>query len=87
MTIDILSIPAMSAEAERVFSGTQQIITWERSRLGATVEQSECLKSWLQQIIKSGGFATADVAIKAINLKGSIDKTSGNAGRNAVSNK
>jgi len=52
------------------------------------VEQSKCLKSWLQQIVKSGGFATVDVAVKAINLKESINKTtSGNAGRNAVSNK
>ena len=49
---------------------------------------SEYLKSWLQQIIKSGGFVTVNVAVKAINFEESIDKMmSGNAGRNTVSNK
>ena len=88
MAIDILSIPAMLAEAERVFSGTRRTISWERLRLRATVvEQSKCLKSWLRQIVKSGGFATVDVAVEAINLEKSIDKTtSSDAGRNAVSN-
>ena len=52
-------------EAERVFSGARRTISWERSRLRATVvEQSECLKSWLRQIIKSGGFATVDVILR-----------------------
>ena len=52
------------------------------------VEQSECLKSWLRQIVKSGGFATVDVAVKAINLEGTINKTtSGNTGRNKEANK
>jgi len=50
--------------------------------------QAECLKSWLRQIVKSGGFATVDVAVEAINLEESIDKTtSGDAGRNTVSDK
>ena len=89
MAINILSILAISAKAERVFSGARRIITWERLRLGATVvEQSECLKSWLRQIIKLGGFAMVDVAVEAINLKESIGKmTSGDAGRNTVRNK
>ena len=44
--------------------------------------------SWLQHIVKSGGFATIDIAIEAINLKESINKpTSGDAGKNTVSNK
>jgi len=34
-----------------------------------------CLESWLQQVVKSGGFATVDVAVKVINLEGSINKT------------
>jgi hypothetical protein len=38
--------------------------------------------------IKSGSFATVDVAVEAINLEESVDKTtSGDAGRNTVSNK
>jgi hypothetical protein len=87
MAINILSILAMSAKVERVFSGAWRIISWERLRLGAiVVEQSKCLKSWLRQIVKSGGFATVDVAVKVINLEGSIDKTtSRNTGRSTVS--
>lgn len=34
MAIDILSIPAMSDEPERVFSGARRTIGWERSHLG-----------------------------------------------------
>lgn len=47
MAIDVLSVPAMSAEAERIFSGARRTISWERSRLGgSTVEATECIKSW-----------------------------------------
>jgi|SRR6266850_1911255 len=49
MAIDILSVPAMSDEPERVFSGARRTISWERSRLSSTtVERTECLKSWLR---------------------------------------
>ena len=49
MAIDILSIPAMSDEPERVFSGARRTISWERARLGAeTIEKLECLKHWHQ---------------------------------------
>jgi hypothetical protein len=49
MAIDILSIPPMSAEAERIFSGARRTISWSRFRLGIkVVEQTECLKSWLR---------------------------------------
>jgi hAT family C-terminal dimerisation region len=45
MAVNILSIPAMSAEAERVFSGARRTIDWDRSKLGAdTIEWIECLK-------------------------------------------
>lgn len=47
MAIDILSIPAMSAEPERVFSGARRTISWERAQMGATnLERVECLKHW-----------------------------------------
>lgn len=48
MAIDILSIPAMSAEPERLFSGAKITITDRRSRLGIdSVQAIECCKSWL----------------------------------------
>ena len=49
MAITIFSIPPMSAEPERVFSGTKHTIAPERIRLGAEmVEITECLKSWVR---------------------------------------
>ena len=71
MAINILSILVMSAKAERVFSGIRRIILQTRYRLGATVvEQTECLKSWIREVIKSGGFALEEVAAEVINIKG-----------------
>ena len=55
MAIDILSIPLMSAESERVFSGARRTISWERHSLGAdVVEQSECIKSWMRLLVQDG---------------------------------
>jgi hypothetical protein len=46
MAVDILSIPAMSAEPERLFSGAKITITDRRNRLGSDmIEALECLKS------------------------------------------
>ncbi|KAG7403201.1 hypothetical protein Forpe1208_v016468 [Fusarium oxysporum f. sp. rapae] len=48
MAIDILSMPAMSADPERTFSGARRTISWDRMLLGAsTIEKGECLKSWI----------------------------------------
>jgi len=45
--IEILSIPAMSDDIERVFSGARRTISWERAKLGINrVEAVECLNSW-----------------------------------------
>lgn len=64
MAINILSIPAMPAEAEDVFSGARRAISWERSRLGAVVvEQTECSKSWIQEVVKEGGFSQPNAAV------------------------
>jgi hAT family C-terminal dimerisation region len=47
MAFDILSIPAMSAETERVFSGVKLTISPTRNRLGEDViEATECLNRW-----------------------------------------
>lgn len=55
MAIDILSIPAMSADPERVFSGARRTISWERMSLGAdTINMGECLKSWIRSGITEG---------------------------------
>lgn len=49
MAIDIFSIPAMSSEAERVFSGVKHTISDERASLHIdTIEALECLKSWFR---------------------------------------
>jgi len=47
IAIDILSIPAMSDELERVFSGARRTVSWDRGQIEAeTLEQVECLKHW-----------------------------------------
>ena len=48
MAFDVLSIPAMSAECERVFSCTKLLLTDQRARMKEDIiEASECLRSWL----------------------------------------
>ena len=48
MALDILSIPAMSAEPERLFSGAKITISDRRNRLTIdTIQALQCLKSWL----------------------------------------
>jgi len=47
--IEILSIPAMSDEPERVFSGGRRTISWERMQIGViSLERTECMKSWFR---------------------------------------
>ena len=48
MTIDILSISAMSAESEQVFSEAHHTISWKKMQLEKkTIEKTECLKNWM----------------------------------------
>lgn len=50
LALDIYSIPAMSAECERVFSQAKRVITDDRNRLSATtIEAIQCQKNWLSQ--------------------------------------
>ena len=49
MALDIMAIPAMSAEVERVFSSSKLTITDRRNRLKEDIiEGIECQKSWLK---------------------------------------
>ena len=50
--LDLASIPAMSAEIERVFSSTKRLITTDRNHLQPeTIEHLQLLKYWNQQHI------------------------------------
>ncbi|KAJ6437604.1 CAP domain-containing protein [Purpureocillium lavendulum] len=61
LAVNIFSIPAMSAEAERVFSGARRTITWDRSRLSVkTIEQTECLKHWMKSGLLDRAFMSPD---------------------------
>jgi hypothetical protein len=47
MAIEILSIPPMSDEPERVFSGARRTVSWDRGQIEVdTIECRECLKHW-----------------------------------------
>lgn len=50
LAFDLLAIPAMSAEPERLFSSTRRLVTWERNKLdGGMIEANECLRNWACQ--------------------------------------
>jgi hypothetical protein len=54
LAIEVFSIPGMSYEPERVFSGARRTISWERSSLDPdVVERVECLKRWKESGILS----------------------------------
>jgi hypothetical protein len=60
MAIAVLSIPAESAEPERVFSGARRTCSWDRLKLKpAKIEVVECVGSWIRD-----GF------IKPLHLQG-----------------
>ena len=47
MALDLLSIPAMSAEPELLFSGIKITLQDRRNRLGIDIiEAIKCIKSW-----------------------------------------
>ena len=59
MAIDMLCIPAMSAECERVFSSAKLLISQRRNRLTADmIEACECLRAWIIAGMKDGGLWT-----------------------------
>lgn len=47
MALDVLSIPAMAADPERLFSSAGLTVTDRRNNLSIeTIEALECIKSW-----------------------------------------
>ena len=49
MAIDIYSVPAISSEPKRVFSGAKYTISDHRASLKSeTIKLLECLKSWFR---------------------------------------
>lgn len=47
MALDVLSVPAMSASVERLFSSAKLTVTDSRNSLNiGSIEAIECLKSW-----------------------------------------
>lgn len=49
MALDIFAIPSMSSEPERVFSGSKRTLGGDRGGMGpATLEATQCMKSWLR---------------------------------------
>lgn len=49
MAVDILSVPAMSDDPERVFSCARRTISWDRASLAPdTVEKSQCVSNWVK---------------------------------------
>jgi hypothetical protein len=63
MALDVLSIPAMSAEPERLFSSAKISITDRRNRLGIeSMEAIECFKSWFSKVsVQTGAIALVSV--------------------------
>ena len=60
----MLSIPPMSDEVERVFSGARRTVSWERSRISATkIEQVECMGNWVRN-----GHIRGDDEVLAIDV-------------------
>ena len=60
MAIDILSIPPMSDELERVFSRARRIVSWDRGQMEVeTIEIRECLKHWKRSGILDTFFETS----------------------------
>ncbi|KAM0742705.1 hypothetical protein ACQRIT_002882 [Beauveria bassiana] len=72
MALDVLSVPAMSDDPERVFSCTRRTISWGRARLSAdTIEELQCLGNWVNNdLIRRLYVAVGD---KIINVTGGGD--------------
>lgn len=67
MAITIFSIPAMSAEIERVFSGSRRTVSWGRTKLSIQMlEILECLKHWIRSGLSYEAFLTDEAVAQAV---------------------
>jgi hypothetical protein len=74
MAVDILSIPAMSSEPERIFSGARRTISWDRARLGGrNIERTECLKSWIRSNLTAGVGLIAQEVVEGVLSDDEVD--------------
>lgn len=72
MAVDVLSVPAMSDDPERVFSCTRRTISWDRARLSpGTVEGLQCLGDWVKNDLIRKLYVAVDDEI--IDVTGSDD--------------
>ena len=73
MAIDILLIPVMSADPERLFSSAKISVSDRRNRLGIyTLKALEYLKLWLNIKLEDIRELEEDVVIKAKGLEGTV---------------
>jgi hypothetical protein len=68
--LDLLSIPAMSAEIERVFSSTKRLISADRNHLvPTTIENLQLLKYWYRHnIVKERGNTLEAIKVKTYGV-------------------
>jgi hypothetical protein len=69
LALNLLSIPAMSAEPERLFSSSRRLMTWERLALAPnTIEANECLRHWLPRLgVRTIGATLINVDVNVDN--------------------
>ena len=61
MAINILLIPLISNEPERVFLGARRTVSWDRGQIELeTIEIRECLKHWKRSGILDTFFETSE---------------------------
>lgn len=59
LAYNLLSVPAMSAECERVFSSTGILLSDRRSTMDmASIEASECVRNWLRTVFINADTST-----------------------------
>ena len=65
LALDILAIPAMSADCERTFSLSKLTLTTQRRSMAPrTLEHTQCLKNWIERgSVSLGGFQVTSDAV------------------------